>query len=218
MEVDAVIDPTPSSFYQAQFDFTDSDVAVTFTQNETTILCSLSGPTELPSSTRLNDKMLTTVVYTLENGSQSSSTEINGIIDAMVDKTKFPRSGLVINLHQLTDNGSRLSVAINCASLALLDSAVQLEGLFLAVSVILNHDGTIFVDPTKDQEVNAKAVAVVVFKNSNGELEPVGFLNRGCIDMNFYSKAVEETKKQASELLAYFRRIMKERLVSKNTD
>ena len=219
--VDVEVNPNAtdlSAIYHSQFDFTDSDVSVTFTQKDTTVLCSIYGPAELPSSKRLNDKMAIQIVYTLENGALENCEEISGFITAMIDRSRFLRSGIVINIHQLTDKGSRLAAAINGTSLALLDSAVPLDLLLLAVSVALNQDGSITVNPTKEEESDAVATAVIVFKNFVDDIFPAGFKSSGPISPEFYSKVIDATKQTALDLLKYFRRIMEDRLVEKQAN
>jgi len=219
--IDVELNPNPTdptAIYHSQFDFTDSDVSVTFTQKGTTALCSIYGPAELPSSKRLNDKMAIQVVYTLENGSLDNCEEISGFITAMIDRSRFLRSGIVINIHQLTNNGSRLATAINGASLALLDSAVPLDLLLLAVSVALNQDGSITINPTKEEESTATATAVIVFRNFMDDIFPAGFKSSSPITPDFYSKVIEATKQTALDLLKYFRRIMEQRLLEKQAN
>ncbi|KAE9547728.1 hypothetical protein FO519_009062 [Halicephalobus sp. NKZ332] len=203
--VDVEINPNltdPSAIYHSQFDFTDSDVSITFTQKGTTVLCSVYGPAELPSSKRLNDKMAIQVVYTLENGSLDNCGEISELITAMIDRSRF----------------LRLATAINGASLALLDSAVPLDLLLLAVSVALNQDGSITINPTKEEENNAVATAVIAFRNFMDDVCPAGFKSSGPIGPECYSAIVEVTKQTALDLLQYFRRIMEGRLSEKQAD
>ena len=219
--IDIELNPNPtdpSAIYHSQFDFTDSDVSVTFTQKGTTVLCSIYGPAELPSSKRLNDRMAIQVIYTLENGSLDNCEEIFGFITSMIDRSRFLRSGIVVNIHQLTNNGSRLATAINGASLALLDSAVPLDLLLLAVSVALNQDGSITINPTKEEENIATATAVIVFRNFMDDIFPTGFKSSGPVTPDFYSKVIEATKQTALDLLKYFRRIMEQRLLEKQAN
>lgn len=214
--MDFELSDEPSVIYQSQFDFTDSDVSITFTQNLTTVLCSISGPTELPSSKRMYDRMLVNTVYTRENGSSEDIREINEYVETMIESSRFPRSGVVINLHQLTDNGSRIATSINGATLALLDSAIPLNVLLFAVAVSFEKNGRIIINPRKDEEESARATGVVIYKNVDNTVEPVGFKSYGPIEAKDYRRAVEATKTAASELLEYIRRTMSERLKQKN--
>ena len=206
------IDDTPHTVFESTFDYSESDISINFSQNTTEVLCCINGPAELPQVKRINDKLAVNLLYYLENGASTSSTELQSFANLMIDQAKYPRAGVSINIHQLKDNGSRISTALNALSLSLLDSAIPFDNLFAAVDVALLPNSSVIVNPTKAVESKAVGTAVIIFCLKDKMLEVYGFKSRGLITPDFYCGAVEAAKPAASEVFAYFRSSMEERL------
>uniref|UniRef100_A0A7E4VUE6 RNase_PH domain-containing protein n=1 Tax=Panagrellus redivivus TaxID=6233 RepID=A0A7E4VUE6_PANRE len=211
------VDTTPSTTFSAAYDFNDADVSIVYRQNQSEVLASLSGPTEVPASKRLNGLVAVTIHYYLENGDPINCEDVTPFITNMIDRLKFPRAGIAINLYQMRAQGSRLSTAINAATLALLDSAAPLNMLAAAVDVVIDASGELYVNPSKANESQAVAGAVVIFGASPKGVEPVGFKSWGTIGPEFYEAAVNASESTAKETLAFFRKSMQQRLESTNT-
>ncbi|XP_071854885.1 exosome complex component MTR3-like [Apostichopus japonicus] len=67
---------------------------------------------------------------------------------------KFPKSQVDINIKVLENDGSALSAAIICSSVALSDAAVEMYDVVTACSLRLSED-TMLLDPTYQEEVTS---------------------------------------------------------------
>ena len=63
-----------------------------------------------------------------------------------------PRTAISISAQSFEADGSLLATAINATCLALLDAAVSMRHLVVAVCCAVRTDGSIILDPTKDEE------------------------------------------------------------------
>lgn len=63
----------------------------------------------------------------------------------------------------VNDDGSLLSTAIHACCLALLHAGVPLRGLLAGCAIALLADGQLILDPTQDEEADAKAVLTAAF-------------------------------------------------------
>uniref|UniRef100_A0A7S3LLK6 Uncharacterized protein n=1 Tax=Aplanochytrium stocchinoi TaxID=215587 RepID=A0A7S3LLK6_9STRA len=69
---------------------------------------------------------------------------------ASIQLHRFPKSVLDVNVYILEDDGSAQAVATTCASLALVDSGVELYDIVAGCNVA-DCDGRLVVDPNKQQ-------------------------------------------------------------------
>jgi ribonuclease PH len=89
---------------------------------------------------------------------------------------QHPRTAITITAQAFEADGSLLATAINATCLALLDAAVATRHLVVAVCCAVRCDGTILLDPTKDEEKVGGWLMMLLFWRKPNILE----LERGC--------------------------------------
>lgn len=92
-----------------------------------------------------------------------------------IDLDKYPRMLIYIRIEVIIDDGSLLSTAFNACIIALIDSGISLKSTPVASSIILyqfpsnsklvdNYE--IFLDPTKEEEINSISKIMIVSQSS----------------------------------------------------
>lgn len=89
---------------------------------------------------------------------------IRNCLDAVVLRSLHPRTAIRVVVQEMSDDGSRLCAAVNAVFVALLDGGVQLSSTVVAAACAVMNDGRVFVDPTREEEAQAKAVVEFVLE------------------------------------------------------
>lgn len=81
----------------------------------------------------------------------------------------MPSSGYLIR-QVIVDDGSILSVALNAATIALINAGVEMTGIALSVtcSILPASERAVILDPSKAEEEQAAATAVVATLSAGG--------------------------------------------------
>lgn len=84
--------------------------------------------------------------------------------------SQYPKCALLISVTVLQDDGSVLSAALTAISLALADAGVELYDVVASGSVAVMDEDDLFVDPTLDEEEQAKAIVTLAMMPSWNEV------------------------------------------------
>ncbi|KAK7488954.1 hypothetical protein BaRGS_00019758 [Batillaria attramentaria] len=86
-----------------------------------------------------------------DNQEKDMSTQLLEALEPAVCLHKFPKSQVDVYVRVLENDGSALSAAITCASVALADAGIEMYDLVVGCTAKL-HGQTILVDPTVSEE------------------------------------------------------------------
>lgn len=102
-----------------------ADASASYEQGKAIVWCSINGPGDVMASKRLTMKMLVEISNRHVNDQDTKKlvdTLVNPIVEHAIERTKNPRTTLVITLQEMNRDGEYAPVAINSACLALLDA------------------------------------------------------------------------------------------------
>jgi exosome complex component MTR3 len=149
-------------------------------------------------------------------GEKEASQIVKEALEPAVRLDKFPKARIDVFLMILEDDGSALSTAVSCASLALADGGVEMYDLVVG-STIRQFGGSIMVDPDSleesvttqklDQSCNVGTVTVGFLPSLN-QLSTV--VHKGKLDVNTTKLAI----KQCIEACQRVYPVLRQRLVS----
>ncbi|NXX82260.1 EXOS5 protein, partial [Urocolius indicus] len=130
---------------------------------DTSVLAGLYGPAEAKGSRELPDRAALVVLLRPKvglPGVQERSWEqlLRQSCEAALLGELHPRCSLTLVLQVLSDAGALLSCCLNASCLALLDAGLPLSSLFCGITCALDPDGSIILDPSTQQEQEARAV------------------------------------------------------------
>ncbi|KAH7574261.1 hypothetical protein JRO89_XS03G0272700 [Xanthoceras sorbifolium] len=77
-----------------------------------------------------------------------------------------PKTGQIVIIQVVLDDGALLPCAINAACAALVDAGIPMKHLAVAICCCLAESGYVILDPTKLEEQKMKAFVYLVFPNS----------------------------------------------------
>ncbi|KAH9260550.1 hypothetical protein BASA81_001017 [Batrachochytrium salamandrivorans] len=110
-----------------------------------------------------------------EKANRALSMFVENALQTSVQLELFPKSVLDVHIQVLEDDGSAFACAVICASFALAKCGVEMFDLVTAVTLYSTPVGsgdeeTVYVDPTKRQQFQAKATCTVAMFASTGEI------------------------------------------------
>ena len=153
----------------------------------TKVICSVYGPRQISAKNEFSDTGSLQCEYRLANFAskrrQDPSKNIaqrreeekqNGInlreaLEVSLRLEKYPKSVIDVYCFVLEDDGSALSAAITCASLALADAGIEMYDLVSACSTS-ELEGQIIVDPTTAEHKYATGGMVCAFMANLNEV------------------------------------------------
>ena len=161
----------------------EADGSANLTIGNTSVVCSIYGPSPSKQSRKENPRQLTIDVdfscpeVGLASGSNAihirkerlSATHIQRVLESAVDLSLFPRLVLLVNCTIISDDGSALSAAINCAVLALLNAGIPMLCTPTAVTIaaVSVDQPRLLIDPTREEESSESAMSLFTFAYSN---------------------------------------------------
>lgn len=125
--------------------------------NKTKVICAVYGPknitTEFVEKGRINCDVQMTSFANKESKevTKQYSIYLKEALEASIILEKFPKSVVDIYCYVLQDDGSVLSSAITCASLALANAGIELYSLVSSCTAC-EVNGEIIIDPTHTEE------------------------------------------------------------------
>ena len=166
------------------------DGSALFNQGDTSVIAAVYGPTETRFNRERIDRATVEVSFMPKIGQPGCAEKtvertIRAAVESAVITTLHPRTTFSIIVQELHDAGSLLVCCINAVCAALLDACAPMRFTIAAVHcAVVDADGTIVLDPTEKQVVNAIATATFVFDSktetvlssvSSGRLSDVHF-------------------------------------------
>ncbi len=156
-------------------------------------------------------------------GPDRRSVEISKVskeaFEAVIMKELFPRSVIDIFVEVLqADAGSR-TACINAASVALVDAGIPIKGILTSVAVA-KVDGTLVLDPMKEEDNFGEADMPFAFLIRGGKIESIALLQMdGRMTKEEIKEAMKLAKKGAMEIYQLQREaIMKRFLEEEEND
>ncbi|XP_074876303.1 exosome complex component RRP46 [Buteo buteo] len=139
------------------------DGSAAFLQGDTSVLVGLYGPAEVKVSKELPDRAALEVLLRPKVGlpgviERSREQLLRQTCEAVLLGVLHPRTAITLVLQVLSDAGSLLSCCLNAACMGMLDAGLPLSSLFCGVTCAIDPNGIIILDPTTQQEQEARAV------------------------------------------------------------
>ncbi|KAJ3190094.1 Exosome component 5 [Gaertneriomyces sp. JEL0708] len=181
-----------------------SDGSVRFKYGDTSVLCSVYGPTEVRVRDEKLDRASVEVLFKPTTGHTTTRDRlyervIRETLESTILAALHPRTSIKIILQVLTDDGGVLSVAINAATMALLDAGVPMRDLPLSATCMIDGiDGELLLDPTSSELQRARSTHVFTFApNSNGAITDI---STGSFDLDEYNTCYDACKLAIDEV------------------
>mmetsp|Transcript_19047 Transcript_19047/g.31180 ORF Transcript_19047/g.31180 Transcript_19047/m.31180 type:complete len:230 (+) Transcript_19047:71-760(+) len=200
-----------------------SDGSCRFQMGETIVLASVFGPIEEQVVRReLAEKARVEVVFFVGQGDDEqqvtcrdpvSEKMFRGVLESVIQTRLFPRKLIRVTVQIINDGGSTAACSLLACTGALLDAGIEMNAVPCGACCALKPNGTLLLDPTKEEEsgngvANVFVVTLgdqVLAADANGLVpralfkECVSF----CSDANraalaFLRRSFNETTKQAS--------------------
>ncbi|CAK9304270.1 unnamed protein product [Gordionus sp. m RMFG-2023] len=155
-------------------------------QGKTKIICSVFGPREASSSFTSRNLLCKVnlapfsskdwnhqnlskeeLIEKLESSNKYYSHCLMEALEPTINLLQYPKSQIEICALILEDNGSLLSALINCASLAIITSGIEVFDVLSACTLItyeaeLKKHKIFILDPTKDEEIYFKKTDKII--------------------------------------------------------
>jgi exosome complex component RRP46 len=151
------------------------DGAAQFSQGNTVVLATISGPAQARYARHENaDKCTVEVEVNMAGDSAVSSTAsdlvlslfIQRALSACIKLDAFPRLLIVVKVLVLRNDGSLLSTALNACTLALLDASTPMRWFAPCVELGFLGDDTVLLDPSSSEEHQSKATLAVAMADN----------------------------------------------------
>ncbi len=129
------------------------------------------GPTEAKAHQRLSDESILVVNFALPTGQgvhKDSEAIIRRTLEPIIVRSQNPMCAIEVTLQVVNDDGSLLAASVNAAVSALVDAGVPMCGQAAAVTCAISPDGSIMLDPTRQEEAGAEACITLVLDPNGG--------------------------------------------------
>ncbi|NXA57632.1 EXOS5 protein, partial [Nothocercus julius] len=128
---------------------------------------------------------------------------IRRVCQAVLLGALHPRTGVTVVLQVLSDAGSLLSCCLNAACLGLLDAGLPLASLFCGVTCALGPDGRLQLDPTAQQEQEARAV--VTFAIDSADRQVLAATSKGSCSPEELQRCLAAAQRAADTIFRFYR-------------
>ncbi|XP_064635439.1 exosome complex component RRP46-like isoform X2 [Lineus longissimus] len=191
------------------------DGSATFTTGDTSVLAAVYGPAEVRVSKELIDKATVEVVYKPKVGMPGCSEKsqeklIRNTCEAAILAALHPRSSISVVLQEVQNSGSLLACCINSSCLSLLDAAIPMKFYFSAVTCVIDSDDEVHLDPTKDQEEEAKAIVTFAFDNK--DLNIITATSKGCFTQEQFQRCTALCREASKSVFEFVKESMNQKL------
>lgn len=123
-------------------------------------------------------------------------------LESMVLLALHPRAVISVIVQVLSADGSVVALALNAATLALVDAGVPISGMFTANCAGLTRDGHVLLDPTAEEEKVLRAVCTCGFSNK-APAEPVTMLLSGLVSDEELDELRTSAQRACESILAF---------------
>jgi len=149
-----------------------ADGSAQFSQGATTLLAGVFGPVEARPHLEKTDRAAVEVTLRPAAGAtrvadRDGEAALRGVAEVCLLTAAHPRTAVHLTVQRLDDDGCQDAVAFNAACMALVDAGLPMKCLFAAVTVVVNREGAIEVDPPAKRASQAKATLTFVFQSRN---------------------------------------------------
>ncbi|KAN0000768.1 hypothetical protein ACTFIZ_001199 [Dictyostelium cf. discoideum] len=197
-----------------------ADGSAKFSQDKSKVLAAVYGPIEVNSARK--EKILKSyveVTFTPALGNtnyidKEKELLIKNAVESMILTTLYPRTQISVILQVFSDDGSIVSCAINAACLALLDAGIEMNGLLGSVTLCFNNDGSIYVDPSTEEENQSKAIAIYSFSSINKNI--VLSKTIGTLTEDQYFKGLDKASESCDLIISFIKLAVKNRIMGSN--
>ncbi|XP_059158654.1 exosome complex component RRP46-like [Physella acuta] len=195
---------------------TRQDGSVSLSQGDTTAIAVTYGPAEVRMVRELIDRATVELIYKPKVGMTSPAdrkyeTVLKNALDAAIMTSLHPRSSITVIIQETENTGSYLACCINAACMALLDAAVSLKFLLAGVAVAVSQSGQLQLDPTLQQEQEARANLTFVFESV--DLKIVTVVTTGKFTHEEYKQGLELSRLAAVNVFTFFRESVSRKLL-----
>lgn len=203
------------------------DGSVRYQNKNSTVICGITGPIEpkarqeLPTELALEINIRPTAGVPTTREVQLQD-KVNAVLTPVITRYLYPRKLCQISL-QILESGENeslfnvieLTSCINSTTLALIDAAIALNSLAIAISIAAQDDGSLIIDPNNEQLESATSIHVLALELVNGSSTVKNVLlldSHGDFDEKLLFKILEEGEKHILNQGKEFRRIIQQKV------
>lgn len=140
-------------------------------------------------------------------GDRLNESIIRNTCETAIVASLFPRSSIMINIQEMQNTGERpsnlLACVINAASLALVESDIDLKFMVAAVSCALNSDGITDLNNLPISTDEPGATFVFAFDSVNKQV--LAAHTTGSFSLQEYQEALEFCRIQCEQIFEFFK-------------
>ncbi|KAI8915124.1 ribosomal protein S5 domain 2-type protein [Entophlyctis helioformis] len=187
---------------------------------DSSVLCAVYGPTSVRARDEKLDRADVQVLFQPLTGATSTQDKVlercvRETAESLILTALHPRTSIRIIVQVLADDGPVLATAINAVVLALIDAGIAMQATAAAVTLMVDRDGTLLLDP-RDLTVlgvqESQSMHTLVFDATAGDvlaIESTGLFGQEEFDV------CHELAKLATDSIHAFMRAAIERKIKK---
>ena len=185
-----------------------ADGSARFAQGGTSVTAAVFGPKETRSS-RTDRADRATVEVTVHGRKQRGAREavleniLRGTLEPSIITSLHPRRVISIVVQVVEEDGSLIAAAINCCSLALLNSGIEMAHVVTSAACAVTLSGDVILDPIESEEREAAATVTTAVNNTTAGV--VLSHTAGAMEEGLYFSTADETTSAAGAVLAFIR-------------
>lgn len=135
----------------------------------TAVMCSVSGPVDVPiRDEKLDEATLEVVVRPAKGVSSTKEKLMENILRTAFEPVilggMMPRTLVQIVVQVMKDDGCVLAAAVNAVTVALLDAGIPMKYMAAAITGMINEDNELVLDPTA-AELEVKLNVSIILTN-----------------------------------------------------
>lgn len=194
-----------------------ADGSARFSMGETSVLVAVYGPADVKESKELYDRATVDVLVKPKSGlpgyhDKGLENAIHSAVVAVLLTQLHPRTCITIVVQIMHNGGSLLATALNGVGMALCDAGLAMEGMLTAVGMTLGQSASqLYLDPTLEEEKDARAVLTFSFKSSDMS-GPLSCQVEGICETDEVLQAQTVAAKASQSLLAFLRLSLERKL------
>ncbi|GLU01447.1 hypothetical protein SLE2022_187540 [Rubroshorea leprosula] len=145
--------------------------SASWSQGDTKVLAAVYGPKAGTKKNENPEKACIEVIWKPKTGQigkleREYEMVLKRTLQSICILTINPNTTTSVIIQVVNDDGALLPCAINAACAALVDAAIPMKHLAVAICCCLTESGYVILDPTKLEEQTMKSFAYLVFPNS----------------------------------------------------
>ena len=189
-----------------------SDGSVEYRQDKTAVLASVQGPVESSRKEERIDVVVVEVHITSATNAKYSfaETAVRNCLEAVLVMGLHPRCTIHVDLHVMHADGSLLSALINAACLAMLDAGISMTSMVSAITLVIDKDERILLDPESREEAAAHAIATFAFDSVDNHI--LLAYSVGCVSVCTLEVAKKSALLACKTMHDFFRASLREKI------